>query len=173
MIQSSSNSTTSFVGSSSSYSSISGVIDLRVLRLFVGLFDFSLSAFSITSRISRVLKTNFPLIATRFPFVRSLRYRRSSRTSLFSFRSSVLSVFDFSYDVVSRSIYRFVGDEIPDVFRIVSSSSAFAFRISVPLGGELVRNVVSDRSGVVGSREEVVGPEGISRVERSVIGENG
>lgn len=91
---------------------------------------------------------------------------------LFLFYNSVLLVFNFSYNVVSYSIYYFVSDEIPNVFRIVSSSSAFAFRILVPLGGELVRNVVSDYLGVVGLRKEVVGLEGISRVERSIIREN-
>ena len=49
--------------------------------------------------------------------------------------------------------------------------------MSVPLGGELARSVVSRvdsvRSGVVGSREERVVGVGILRVERTVIGEKG
>jgi hypothetical protein len=63
---------------SSSYSSsISGVVAFVLRFFFAFFFDTSTSAFLTTSRISFVLKTNFPLIATRFPFLRSLRTRNS------------------------------------------------------------------------------------------------
>jgi len=86
-------------------------------------------------------------------------------------------VFDFSKDLVSRAIYRFIGDGRFIAFRTVLSSSLFAFRISVPAGGELARSVVSRadklRLGVVGLREGLEVGLGISRLKRTVIGENG
>ena len=143
IIHSPSDSSDSISSSSSSSSSISGVGDFVRRRFFDFFVDASASAFSTTSRISRVLNTNFPLIATLFPFVRSFRCCRSFRTSVFSFRRRTRSVFDFSKDSVSRAIYRFAGDERFDSFWTVSSSSSFAFRILVPIGGELARSVIS------------------------------
>ena len=173
IMHSPSNSSDRISSISSSSSSISGVGDF-VRRFFRGFFfDASASAFSTTSRISRVLKTNLPFTATLFPFVRSFRYRSISRCSSFSFRSSVTSVFDFSSVVVSRAIYRFAGDGRFDSFRTVLSSSSFTCRISVSRGGEDVRRVVSRAFRVDGDRGESRGGGGISRVERTVIGENG
>ena len=172
-IHSPSDSSDRISSTSSSSSSILGVVELAVRFLFVFFVDASASASSTTSRISRVLNTNFPLIATLFPLLRSFRTRRRSRTSLFSFRRSVRSEFDVSSVEVSRRTYRFAGDGISVDFCTIPSSSSFAFRISVSFEGELARRVVSRtervRSGVVGSREG----GGISRVERTVIGENG
>jgi hypothetical protein len=77
--------------SSYSSSSISGVIAFIVYFFFVFLFDASASTSSTSSSISYVLKTNFPLIATRFPFLRSLRTCNSSLYSAFSFRKRAFS----------------------------------------------------------------------------------
>ena len=173
IIQSPSDSSDRFSSTSSTSSSIIGVGDFVRRRFFDFFVDASASAFSTTSRISRVLKTNFPFIATLFPLVRLFRYYSSSRTSVFLFRRRTRSVFDFSKVEVSRAIYRFVGDKRFVDFRTVSSSSSFAFRISVPLGGELARSVVSRADtfglGVIGRVVE----SGISRVDRTVISENG
>ena len=117
-----------------------------------------------------------PFIATLFPFIRSFRYYRSSCCSSFSFRRRVFSEFDFSSVKVSRAIYCFAGDRRVHAFRTIASSSSFAFRILVPIGGELARSVVSrvdiSRVGVVGSQERLGVELGISRVERVVIGLN-
>ena len=94
---------------SSSSLPISELIALRVYLFFAFPFDASASAFSTTSRISYVLKTNFPLIATRFPFLRSLRTRDSSLYSAFSFRSRAFSDVVLSRADPDRSIYRFTG----------------------------------------------------------------
>ena len=56
---------------SSSFYSILRVVASIVYLFFIVLFDASTSASLTISRISHVLKTNFPLIATRFPFLPS------------------------------------------------------------------------------------------------------
>jgi hypothetical protein len=90
---------------SSSSSSISGVVAL-VVRLFSDFpFNASASAFSTSLRISFLLKTNFPLIATRFPLLRSLRIRNSSLYSAFSFRKRAFSEAVFSKATPDCSIY--------------------------------------------------------------------
>ena len=162
----------------SSTSSLNLVVEDSIRRRLEGFFfDDSASAFTTTSRISCVLKTNLPFIATLLPFTRSFRSRRSTRCSSFSFRRRAFSEFDFSSVEVSREIYRFAGDGRSDAFRTVASSSSFARRISVPIGGELTNSVVSradtSGSGVIGSREGLEVDSGIARVERTVIGLNG
>ena len=94
---------------SSSSSSISGVVAFTVRLFFAFPFNASASAFSTTSRISYVLKTDFPFIATRFPFLRFLRTRDSSLYSAFSFRSRAFSDVVLSRADPDRSIYRFTG----------------------------------------------------------------
>ena len=86
---------------SSSSSSIPDVIEYVVRLLLRCFVDASALAFSTTSRISRVLNTTLPLIATLFPFVRSFRTPRRSYISLFSFRRRVRSVLDVSSARVS------------------------------------------------------------------------
>jgi len=63
---------------SSSSSSILGVIAFVVCLFFIFLFDTSFSASSTSSRISFLLKTNFPIIAICFLSLRSLRTHSSS-----------------------------------------------------------------------------------------------
>jgi hypothetical protein len=70
---------------SSLSSSFSKFVALVVRLFFVFLFDASTSASSTSLRISCVLKTNFPLTATRFPFLCSLRDRNSSLYFAFSY----------------------------------------------------------------------------------------
>jgi hypothetical protein len=158
--------------SSSSSSSISGVVASTVCLSFVFLFDASASAFSTTSRISYILKTNFPLTATRFPFLRSLRTRNSSLYSAFSFRRRA-----FSKVVLSRAdpdllIYRFIGVSRVEERMIVLTSDV-ACRNSVPSGGELSSRERSRSFGVVIGGGVVGGVEvGVRRVERIVIGES-
>jgi hypothetical protein len=120
--------------SPSSSSSISGVIAFVVRFFFVFLFDTSASASSTTSRISYVLKTNFPLIATRFPFLRSLC--NSSLYSVFSFRKRAFLDVILSKAAPDRSIYRFIGVSRVDE-RTIELTSEVAYRNSIPSGGEL------------------------------------
>jgi hypothetical protein len=68
-----------------------GSYNFRRSPLFVFPFDASTSASSTSSRISYVLKTNFPLIATRFAFLRSLRTYSSSLASVSSLRRRAFS----------------------------------------------------------------------------------
>ena len=158
---------------SSSSSSISGVITF-VVRLFLDFpFDTSTSAFLTTSRISFVLKTNFPLIATRFPFLRSLRTRDSSLYSAFSFRRRATSDTILSKAAPDRSIYRFIGVSRVDE-RTIELTSEVAYRNSVPSGSELSSREGSRSFGVVIGGGVVGGVEvGIRRVERIVIGKSG
>ena len=121
---------------SSSSSSISGVIPLVVRLLLPFLFDVSASAFSTISRSSSVLKTNFPLIAIRFPFFRSLRTRNSSLNSAFSFCKRAFSEVVFLRATPNRSIYRFIGVSIVEE-RTILLTSDVASLSSVPSGGEL------------------------------------
>jgi hypothetical protein len=159
--------------SSSSSSPISGVVALAVRLFFAFLFDASASAFSTTSSISCVLKTNFPLIATRFPFLRSLRTLNSSLYSAFSFRRRAFSDVVLSKAAPDRSIYRFTGVSRVDE-RTIELTSEVAYRNSVPSGGELSSRERSRSFGVVIGGGVVGGVEvGIRRVERIVIGLRG
>jgi hypothetical protein len=159
--------------SSSSSSSISGVIAFVVRFFFVFLFDASASVSSTSSSISCVLKTNFPLIATRFPFLRSLRTRNSSLYSAFSFRKRAFSDVVLSRADPDRSIYRFTGVSRVEE-RTILLTSDVASRSSVPSGGELSSRERSRSFGVVKGGGVVERVEvGIRRVERIVIGESG
>ena len=158
---------------SSSSSSISGVVAFTVRLFFAFPFNASASAFSTTSRISYVLKTNFPFIATRFPFLRSLRTRDSSLYSAFSFRRRATLDTVLSKAALDRSIYRFTGVSRVDE-RTIEFTSKVASRNSVPSGGELSSRERSRSVGVVIGGGVVGGVEvGIRRVERIVISESG
>jgi hypothetical protein len=158
--------------SSSSSSSISGVIAFVVRFFFVFLFDASASTSSTSSSISYILKTNFPLIAIRFPFLRSLYTRNSSLYSAFSFYKRAFSDVVLSRADPDRSIYRFTGVSRVEERTILLTSDVTSYS-SVPSGGELSSRErsrlfrVVKGGGVVG-RVEV----GIRRVERIVIGES-
>jgi hypothetical protein len=159
--------------SSSSSSLISGVVAFTVRLFFIFLFDASASAFSTISRISYVLKTNFPLTATRFPFLRSLCTRDSSLYSAFSFRRMAFSEVVLSRADPDRSIYRFTGVSRVEE-RMIELTSEVACRNSVPSGGELSSRERSRSFGVVIGGGVVGGVEvGIRRVERIVIGKSG
>jgi hypothetical protein len=133
---------------SSSSSSISGVIAL-VFRFFLDFpFDTSASASSTSSRISFVLKTNFPLTATRFPFLRSLRTRNSSLASVSSLRKRAFSEVVLSKAAPERSIYRFTGVSRVEE-RTIEFTSDVASCSSVPSGGELSSRERSRSFGVV------------------------
>jgi hypothetical protein len=133
---------------SSSSSLVSGVIAFTVRLFFVFLFDTSASAFSTTSRISCVLKTNFPLIATRFPFLRSLCTCNSSLYSAFSFRKRAFSDVVLSKAAPDRSIYRFTGVSRVEEQTIVLTSDVASYN-SVPSGGELSSRKRSRSFGIV------------------------
>jgi len=159
--------------SSSPSSSISGVIAFVVRFFFIFLFDASASASSTSSRISYILKTNFSLIATRFPFLRSLRTRNSSLYSAFSFRKRAFLDIVLSRADPDRLIYRFTGVSRVEERTILLTSDVASYS-SVPSGGELSSRErfrsfeVVIGGGVVGGVEV-----GIRRVERIVIGESG
>ena len=129
-------------------SSISGVVAFIVRLFFAFPFDASASASSTSPRISCVLKTNFPLIATRFPFLRSLRIRSNSLNSAFSFRRRAFSDVVLSKAAPDRSIYRFTGVSRVEERTIVLTSNV-ASRSSVPSGGELSSRERSRSFGVV------------------------
>jgi hypothetical protein len=154
-------------------SSISGVIVFVVRFYFVFLFDASASASLTTSRISYVLKTNFPLIATCFPFLHSLRTLNSSLYSAFSFCKRAFLDIVLSKAAPDRSVYRFIGVSRVDE-RTIELTSKVACRKSVPSGGELSSREPSRSFGVVIGGGVVGGVEvGIRRVERIVIGLRG
>jgi hypothetical protein len=158
---------------SSPSSSISGVVALVVRLFFDFLFDASASASSTSSRISFVLKTNFPLIATRFPFLRSLRTLSSSLNSVFSFRKRAFSKVVLSKAAPDRSIYRFTGVSRVEE-RTIELTSEVASRSSVPSSSELASRERSRSFGVViGSGVTRGVGVGIRRVERIVIGLSG
>jgi hypothetical protein len=158
-----------FSMSSSSSSSFSGVIALIVRLFFAFPFDASASAFSTSSRISFILKTNLPLITTRFPFLYYLYTYNSSINSAFSFRKRVFSKVVLSKAASNRSIYYFI--EVSRVEeRIIELTSDVASYSSIPSSSELSSREQSRSFGVVigsGVTREV--GEGIRRVERIVI----
>jgi hypothetical protein len=133
---------------SSSSSLISGVIAL-VFRFFLDFpFDTSTSASSISSRISFILKTNFLLTATRFPFLRSLRTYNSSLASVSSLRKRVFSKVVLSKATPKRLIYRLIGVSRVEE-RIIEFTSDIACYSSVPSSGELSSRERSRSFGVV------------------------
>jgi hypothetical protein len=159
--------------SSSSSSSILGAVAFVVRLFFAFPFDASASAFLTSSSISYVLKTNFPLIATRFPFLRSLRTRNSSLYSAFSFRKRAFLDIVLLRADPNRSIYRFTGVSRVEERTFLLTSDVTS-RSLVPSGGELSSRERSRSFGVVIGGGVVGGVEvGIRRVERIVIGESG
>jgi hypothetical protein len=159
--------------SSSSSSSISGIIAFVVRLFFDFPFDASASASSTSSRTSFVLKTNFLLIVTRFPFLRSLRTRSSSLYSAFSFRKRAFLDVVLSRADSDRSIYRFTGVLRVEERTILLTSDVTSYSL-VSSGGELFSRERSRSFGVVIGGGVVGGVEvGIRRVERIVIGESG
>jgi hypothetical protein len=158
---------------SSSSSSISGVIAFIVRLFFVFLFDTLFSTSSTSSRISFLLKTNFPIIAIRFPFLRSLRTLKSSLASLTSFYKRAISADVLLSAAPDRSIYRFIGVSRVEE-RTILLTSDVACRNSVPSGSELSSRKWSRSFGVVIGGRVVGGvEEGFQRVERIVIGLRG
>jgi hypothetical protein len=135
-IQSLSLSDVSSLVSSSFSSSISGFIAFVICFFFVFFFNASASASLTTLRISYVLKTNFSLIATCFPFLRSLRTCNSSLYLVFSFCKRAFSDVVLLKAIPDRSIYRFTGVSRVDE-RTIELTSEVACRNSVPSGGEL------------------------------------
>jgi hypothetical protein len=133
---------------SSSSSLISGVIAFIVRLFFVFLFDTSTSAFSTSSRISFLLKTNFPVTAIRFLFLRSLRTRKSSLALLTSFRKRAILADVLLSVAPDRSIYCFTGVLRVEEQTIVLTSD-IAYRNSVPSGGELSSRERSRSFGVM------------------------
>jgi len=116
---------------------------------------------------------NFPLTATRFPFLRSLRTRNSSLALVSSFRKIVFSEVVLSKATPDRSIYRFIGVSILER-RTILLPSDVASRSSVPSGSELFNRERSRSFRVVIGGGATRGVEvGIRRVERIVIGLRG
>ena len=156
--------------SSSSSSIISGVIAFAIRLFFDFPFNASTSAFSTTSRISFILKINFPKIATRFPFLRSLRTCNSSLASISSFYKRAFLEVVLSKATPDCLIYCFTGVLRVDE-RTILFTSDIASHSSVPSGSELSsREQCRSFRVVIGGR--VVGgvKVGIQRVERIVIG---
>jgi hypothetical protein len=119
-----------------------------------------------------VLKTNFPLIVTRFPFLRSLRTRSSSLYSAFSFCKRAFLDVVLSRADPDRSIYHFTGVSRVEERTILLTSDVASCSL-VPSGGELFSREQSRSFGVVIGGGVVGGVEvGIRRVERIVIGES-
>jgi hypothetical protein len=133
---------------SSSLSSISGVIAFIIRLFFDFLFDTSTSASSTSSRFSFVLKTNFLLTTTRFPFLRSLRIRKSSLALVSSFRKRATLEVVLSKATPTRSIYRFIGVSRVEE-RTIEFTSDIASYSSVPSSSELSSRERSRSFGVV------------------------
>jgi len=123
-----------------STSSLISIFVVPIRRRLDGLFRVASSqAFRTTSRISSVLKTKRPSIATRFPSVRFFRASRSPCCSVVSFRRSATSEYAFSRAKVVREIYRFTGLSSVVFLYTALFGAAFASRRFVPSGGELLR----------------------------------
>jgi hypothetical protein len=136
MIQSLSLSYILFSMSLSSSSSFSGVAAL-IIRLFSAFpFDASASAFSTSSRISFVLRTNLPLTTIRFPFLHYLYTRNSSLNSVFSFRKRVFSKVVLSKATPNYSIYYFIGVSRVEE-QTIELTSDIASYSSIPSSSEL------------------------------------
>jgi hypothetical protein len=155
---------------SSSFSLVSRVVAFAIRLFFVFLLNTFTSAFSTTLRISYVLKTNFPLIAMRFPFLRSLRTRNSSLYSAFSFCKRAFLDVILSKATSNYLIYYFIGVLRVEEQTILLTSDVASYN-SVPSGGELSSREWSRSFGVVIGGGVVEGVEVvIQRVERIVIG---
>jgi hypothetical protein len=155
---------------SSSSSLISGVVAFIVRLFFAFPFDVSTSTFLTTSRISYILKTNFPLIATYFPFLCSLRTCSSSLASVSSLYKRAFLEEVLSKAASDRSIYCFTGVSRVEERTIVLTSEV-ASRNLVSSGGELSSREQSRLFRVVIGGGVVGGGEvGIRRVEKIVIG---
>jgi hypothetical protein len=162
----------SSISSSSSFS-ISEVVALVFRFFFVFPFNASASASLISPRISYVLKTNFPLIATCFSFLCSLYTRNSSLYSAFSFHKRAFSEVVLSKAIPDRSIYCFIGVSRVEE-RTILLTSDVASCSSIPSGGELSSRERSRSFGVIIGGGVVGGVEvGIWKVERIVIGLRG
>ena len=134
--------------SSSSSSLISGVIALLVRLFFAFPFDASASTSLTSLRISYILKTNFPSIATHFPFLRSLRICSNSLNLAFSFyRKAFLDVI-LSKATPNCLIYYFIGVLRVEEQTIVLTSNVASYS-SVPSGSELSSREQSRSFGVV------------------------
>jgi hypothetical protein len=92
-------------------------------------FDASTSAFSTSSRISFVLKTNFP-------FLRSLYTYKSSLASVSSFYKSAFLEVVLSKANPDYSIYYFIGVSRIEEQTIVLTSDIASYN-SIPSGSEL------------------------------------
>jgi hypothetical protein len=160
--------------SSSIFSSSSFLISevvAYIVRLFFAFpFNASISAFLTTSRISYILKTNFPLIAICFPFLHSLRTYSSSLASVSSLYKRAFLEEVLSKAASDRLIYRFTGVSRVEERTIVLTSEVASHNL-VPSRGELSSRERSRSFGVVIRGRVVGGGEvGIRRVERIVIG---
>jgi hypothetical protein len=133
---------------SSSSSSISGVIALVIRFFFDFPFNVSASTSSISSRISFVLKTNFPLIATRFPFLRSLRTYKSSLALVSSFYKRAFSEIVLLRADSDYSIYRFIG-VIRVEERTIELTSDVASYSSISFSSELSSRERSRSFGII------------------------
>jgi hypothetical protein len=154
---------------SSSSSLISGVITFVVCLFFVFLFNVLFSASSTSLRISFLLKTNFPIIAICFLFLRSLRTYISSLASLTSFYKRAISADVLLSIAPNYSIYCFTGVSRVEE-RTILLTSDVAYRNSVSSGSELSSREQSRLFGVIIGGGVVGGvKEGIRRVERIVI----
>jgi hypothetical protein len=123
-------------------------------------------------RISYILKTNFPLIAIHFPFLRSLCNYNSSLYSAFSFYKRAFSEVVLLKATPNCSIYYFTGVSRVEERTILLTSDVASYR-SIPSGGELSSGEQSRSFGVVIGGRVVGGVEvGIRRVERIVISES-
>jgi hypothetical protein len=91
---------------------------------------------------------NFTLIATRFPFLRSLRTLSSSLNSVFSFCKRAFSKVVLSKAAPDCSIYYFTGVSRVEE-RTIELTSEVASRSSVPSGSELASRERSRSFGVV------------------------
>jgi hypothetical protein len=134
--------------SSSSSSLISGVIAFIVRLFFAFLFNASISAFLTSSRISYVLKTNFLLIATCFPFLRSLHTHNSFLYLASSFYKRMFLDVVLSRANSDHSIYRFIGVLRVEERMILLTSNITSCSL-VPSGSELSSREQSRSFGVV------------------------
>jgi hypothetical protein len=158
--------------SSSSSSLISGVIAFVIRLFFTFPFDTSISTFLTSLRISYILKTNFPLIAICFSFLRFLHTYNSFLYSAFSFYKRAFLDIILSRADSNRSIYYFIGVSRVEEQTILLTSNVTSYSL-VPSGGELSSRKRSRSFGVVIGGRVVGGVKvGIRRVERIVIGES-
>jgi hypothetical protein len=86
--------------------------------------------------ISYVLKTNFPLIAICFPFLRSLRTRSSSLASVSSLYKRAFLEEVLSKAASDRLIYYFIGVSRVEEQTILLTSDVASYS-SIPSSGEL------------------------------------